>query len=325
MPDAAPEISVVVPAYNQAPLLLRLLESLERLDNAEAVEIIVVDDCSTDDTPQTMRRWMAKPLPFPVEYVRLEANLGPGRARNTGIHRARAPVVAFTDSDCVVTPDWLVRLVRKLEPGGRVGGVGGKVLPLSTRTVTARYYVFNRSLEPPATGQYLVTCNCCYLREALLEAGAFTGDIRTPGGEDIAASILMWKKGWYFGYDEEAVIYHDFRDNLFNFYNTWRNYGYGTGLVAHRLLSEGELHPERGDYDVDHFWSVEPIGPTVTGVRSLLKDVRRSTADCRQAHLGLWRTVENEVLRVFERLAYLRGWRMGVARHRRETAGGPPG
>lgn len=320
MPEPTPDISVVVPVYNQARLLRRLLDSFERLENAEAVEIILVDDCSTDDTPDVVAQWTRKALPFPVEYVRLEKNGGPGRARNTGIERARAPVVAFTDSDCVVTPGWLVNLGRKLDGDARIGGVGGKVLPLADATMAARYYVFNRSLEPPVSRQYLVTCNCCYLRQALLEAGAFTGDIRTPGGEDIAASILMWKRGWRFEYDAEAVIYHDFRDNLFNFYKTWRNYGYGCGLVAHRLLSDGEMHPERGIYDVDEYWSVEPIRPTVTGVRSLLKDLRRSTGDCRKAHLNLYRTLENEVLRCFERLAYVRGWRRGAARHRAETS-----
>ncbi len=319
MASARPEISVVVPAYNQAPLLLRLLESFEQLENAASVEVIVVDDCSTDDTPETMERWMARPLPFPVDYLRLGQNSGPGHARNAGIARARAPVVAFTDSDCVVTPGWLVNLVRGLDPEKRIGGVGGKVLPLSDATMAARYYVFNRSLEPPVSRQYLVTCNCCYLRSALLEAGTFTGDIRTPGGEDIAASILMWKCGWRFEYAADAVIYHDFRDNLRNFYRTWRNYGYGCGLVAHRLLSEGEMHPERGVYDVDDFLSVVPIRPTVTGVRSLMKDLRRSTADCRKGQLSLPRTIENEILRCFERMAYLRGWRQGAARHRAET------
>lgn len=320
MPNPDPKISVVVPVFNQARLLERLLASFEKLSNAAEVEVLIVDDSSTDDTQALARSWSEREHPFSARYLCMEENGGPGRARNAGLRAARAPVVAFTDSDCIVEPDWLIELLKPLDPANRIGGVGGKVLPLSMDSMMTRYYVFNRSLEPPTTMQYLVTCNCCYLREELLSVGGFTEDIRTPGGEDIAASILLWKKGWRFAYAPEAIIHHEFRGNLRNFFKTWRNYGYGCGLVAHRHLTIHELHPEWGIEDCDNYWSGMWINPSASGVRTLLRSLRFHYRECRTANLGWRRIFEETLMHFLERMAYLRGFRLGTQRYEQERA-----
>lgn len=95
-----PSFSVVVPTYNRAGLLGEAVRSVLAQSNPP-LEVLVVDDGSTDETPQVASRF-----PEPVRYLRQE-NAGVSAARNRGIEEARGDVVAFLDSDDVWQPEKL--------------------------------------------------------------------------------------------------------------------------------------------------------------------------------------------------------------------------
>lgn len=324
MAGRPPKVSVVVPVYNDRVKLQRLLASFEALKDPDTFEVLIVDDASTDDTREAVTAWVTKGLPFAARLITMERNGGPGRARNAGVAAARAPIVAFTDSDCTVTPEWLEHLIAPLNVPERVGGVAGGVRALSEDHWVARYNAVNLSLEPQWTPTYgfqtlyLVTCNCCYLREALNDVGGFPDDISTPGGEDIAASILVWKKGWRFAYAAEALVYHDFRASVRSFARTFRNYGYGSALAAHRLLQDGEFHAEWGAQGIDNYWDATGLATTVTGVRSLLFDLRMFYRWHRSRGIPLWRVFECLPLRAVDRIAHSVGWQQGQVRYLEE-------
>jgi glycosyltransferase involved in cell wall biosynthesis len=318
-----PEISVVVPAYNDAAKLERLLASFLELDLPAPTEILVVDDCSTDRTAELMADWCARPLPFRLRHVRQEVNGGPGKARNRGLREARGRLLAYTDSDCVVTPGWLRGLAAAVRPEHHICGAGGPVKALDEGSMAARHYVFHKILEPPASLLYLVTCNCIFLREAVLEVGGFPEGVRLPGGEDVALGILLYKRDWRFARAEDAVVYHDFRHDLGNFYKTWYNYGYGSSYLVHVHLTRDELYPERCNYDAPNWWSGHAIRPTVTGLRTFLKDMRMEIGTARLAGFGPLRIAQAVFTRILERVAYLRGWRVGARRFFDETGTRP--
>lgn len=100
----SPFFSVIIPTYNRQASLGRCLDSLSRqtLDSRE-FEVIVVDDGSTDGTSRFLS---ATSYPFELRYIKQE-NAGPSRARNTGVAQARGQVIALTEDDVVVRPDWL--------------------------------------------------------------------------------------------------------------------------------------------------------------------------------------------------------------------------
>src|SRR5260370_37755009 len=121
-PAASPSLSVIVPAYNRSRALPHLFTALaHQLYPADRMELIVVDNSSSDDTEQVVERW-ARVLPFQVRFYRKD-NKGPAASRNYGAARARGDGLAFTDSDCLPVPARLRGAARGL-PGGRGHGWG---------------------------------------------------------------------------------------------------------------------------------------------------------------------------------------------------------
>lgn len=228
-------VSVVVPTYSQHGKLRRLLKSFDSLEGLLPLEVIVVDDCSPDETGEVVKDWIEHEHEFSAEYIMLKENSGPGRARNVGTGHASGDIVAFTDSDCVAHKNWLRELVKEVNPSMGVIGVGGKVKPLNGG-VLSRYSTFHRILAPPKSLIYLVTANCCYIREKILEVDGFDEEIPKPGGEDVALSIKLMKKGWKFHYSPMAVVYHEYRTGLGDFVRTFENYGEGCSYVTGKYL-----------------------------------------------------------------------------------------
>ena len=316
-PQSIITVSVVIPAYHQAALLARLLDSLTASVDAPPWEVIVVDDASPDDTEAVVAAWMAAHDAVPCRYLRQARNQGPGAARNRGVEAARGEFVAFTDTDCVVDGRWLSALLAGFTDD-TIAGAGGPVAPFNPGSIYALYNTVNASLEPQVAADrpipYLVTCNCCYRRAALMAAGGFPEDIPTPGGEDVAASIALYKQGYRFAFAPDARVRHEYRDNWRRFIRTWTNYGYGCGIVAHRLLTPDERNPEGGRWEGDNHWSVLTLRPTVTGVRSLVKDLRWFYNRCAAREEVGGRLLALIALRAIERIAYYRGWKKGLAR-----------
>lgn len=235
LPDAA----VVVATRDRRDLLVDLLDSMAQLDPLPA-ELVLVDDGSTIP----ISRWLIPDsLPFRTRIVRNEVSVGPGAARNRGVHQSRGDVLLFTDDDCVLDRAWAGALVARLAAGADdLGGVGGRVLARD-RDVFSRYYEFHRILEPrphdarhPERIPYLVTANCAMRRVAFMRAGGFDGRIPAAGGEDAAVSLRLAKRGYYFEHVDGALVHHRFRRGLRDFARTFYRYGLGGRYVVDRYL-----------------------------------------------------------------------------------------
>ena len=97
----SPSVSVVVPFFNRRQSLAACIEALLGQDSIGGpVQVILVDNGSSDDSRAVIAR-------YPEVTALAEATPGAYAARNTGIRHARAPIIAFTDADCVVERDWL--------------------------------------------------------------------------------------------------------------------------------------------------------------------------------------------------------------------------
>lgn len=124
-----PDISVVVATYNRSALLERTLLSLfsQRADGLN-FEIIVIDNNSSDTTPQSIAALKAK---SPVELRSFrEPRQGNAYARNTGIDQAQAPIIAFLDDDVVADENWVGTIKSAFDRNPQISFVGGRILPL---------------------------------------------------------------------------------------------------------------------------------------------------------------------------------------------------
>lgn len=138
-----PEIAVIVPTRDRRDLLLRKLASVEAQETAATFEVIVADDASVDGTAEAVaqRRWK-----IPVKLV-LAPGRGAGEARNLAVAASKAPVLFFSDDDCILAPDCIEALRRaaKRWPGDIIVGhltdvriAGSDLVPTGTGTVLGR-------------------------------------------------------------------------------------------------------------------------------------------------------------------------------------------
>lgn len=109
------KVSAIVPTYNRAALLPRALASIANQTHSD-IEVLVVDDGSTDATAQVVAQ-IAATFPHPVHYFR-KSNGGCASARNAGLRRATGDCVAFLDSDDQWLPDALAQLAAELQRSG---------------------------------------------------------------------------------------------------------------------------------------------------------------------------------------------------------------
>jgi glycosyltransferase involved in cell wall biosynthesis len=232
-----PFISVVMPTYNRSAYLEQGLVALQRQRYPpDSYEIIVVDDASTDGTATLLEHWQQQ-HPDRFRFLRQKRNRGPSAARNRGIAHAQGSIVAFTDDDCVVAPDWLGQIQRGYQEPG-IAGVGGKVLSLVTESPIQRYYARSSVIaQPPMLeGQilYLITANASFRRDSLLQVGGFDERLTTAGGEEADLCLRLRRLGCKFSYNPQALVHHSYASSLSAFLHAFHCYGVGTAYCKLR-------------------------------------------------------------------------------------------
>jgi glycosyltransferase involved in cell wall biosynthesis len=230
-------ISIIVPTYNRKVMLKRLLDSFSTLHCHCPLEFIIVDDCSDDGTRLIVEDWK-KTMDFTdVKYHYLPSQSGPAVARNAGILISTGNVLAFTDSDCVVDPAWAENLYQRLISSPEYAGVGGRVLPVNDDIYSTYNTVF-RILEPPRHINAVIGANCMFWKQLVVDVGMFDDYFINPGGEEIALCMKLWIRGYRFGFDEQAIVYHDYRQNFRAFVKTFYSYGRGERIIIKNRLKE---------------------------------------------------------------------------------------
>ncbi len=161
-------VCLVIPAYNAATTLRQCLgATAPLLEQGQLSRIIVVDDGSTDATPDIAAE-------FPVTCIRRD-HAGRGSARNVGWRAATEDVVWFLDADCVAEPDALEKLLPHLDDP-KVGGVGGSFAGSATQPLLASLIheeIIERHRTMPRRVNFVATGNAAYRREVLERVGGF--------------------------------------------------------------------------------------------------------------------------------------------------------
>lgn len=207
MAAAAPIlVSVVVPVYNGARCLPRCLDSLLHQTHPR-VEILVVDDGSTDGTPE-----LVKP---PVRVLSTGGRQGAGAARNVGARAAAGDVLFFTDADVVAPPDWMAKALRVREEKGVPCGGGGYAGPVKDVFIQqfAHEELVWRRRHHHGCVETLVSNNLWCDRKLFLEKGGFPEAYRAASSEDMEFSWAV-SRDHQLWWDADNGVFHDFADTV---------------------------------------------------------------------------------------------------------------
>jgi cellulose synthase/poly-beta-1,6-N-acetylglucosamine synthase-like glycosyltransferase/peptidoglycan/xylan/chitin deacetylase (PgdA/CDA1 family) len=220
-------VSIVVPAFNEAVGIERAVRSLAASDYPE-VEIVVVDDGSTDGTADLVER-----LELPDVLVVRQPNRGKPAALNRGIAAARHAVVAMVDADTVFERETLRRLVQPFSDP-KIGGVSGNTKVGNRRRLLGRWqhieYVMGFNLDrrlydvlqcmptvPGAIG--------AFRRHALQDVGGISS---ATLAEDTDLTLAVGRTGWRVVYVEDARAWTEAPSSLRALWRQRYRWSYGT-------------------------------------------------------------------------------------------------
>ncbi len=197
-------ISVIIPARDAAETIGACLQGvLDQQDLPCSLEIILVDDGSTDDTAQ-----IAEALG--VQVIRQE-NAGPAAARNLGAEKARGDILVFTDADCIPSPDWIRHLIAPFENPEVIGTKGAYRTcqrGLVPRFVQQEYGFKYARMSTLERIDFIDTYSAAYRRGVFMENGGFETAFAAPSVEDQEFSFRLARKGYLLKFVPQAVVYH---------------------------------------------------------------------------------------------------------------------
>ncbi|WP_159482090.1 bifunctional polysaccharide deacetylase/glycosyltransferase family 2 protein [Streptomyces caniferus] len=220
-------VTVLVPAYNEEAGIESTVLSLLASTHPQ-MQIIVIDDGSTDDTADIAAR-IGDPR---VEVIR-QPNAGKAAALNTGLAHARYEIVVMVDADTVFEPDAVYRLIQPLAHPA-VGAVSGNTKVGNRRRLLGRWqhleYVFGFNLDrrmfevlecmptvPGAIG--------AFRRDALMGVGGVSEETLA---EDTDLTMALWQAGWRVVYEESAIAWTEVPTSLSQLWRQRYRWCYGT-------------------------------------------------------------------------------------------------
>ncbi len=255
-PAGAIAVSVCVCTANRANELTFALESLARLrmPPGRAVEFIIVDNASTDATPEVLNAAAAW-FPFPLVVLQ-EPVRGSSSAHNCALRHARGEVIAWTDDDCVPAEDWIERILAHFDEDPALDLLTGRV---ELYDPTHYPITVNTSLEPAildemrAYANFVIGCNLAFRRSLIDRIGVY--DPRFGAGaplraaEDSDFAFRALRQGCRISYAPDVLLYHNHKrvtdDQVMRLR---RNYIYGDGALLTKHLLAGDRTAARWFY-----------------------------------------------------------------------------
>ncbi len=252
-------VSVIIPAYNAEPRMPALMDSLRQQESlvfGQDYEIIVVDDGSSDATSAVAAELGARALSQP--------NAGPAAARNRGAHAAQAPLLAFTDSDCLPATDWLKHLLAPFSDP-QVSGVKGVYRTherdLMPRFVQAEYAFKYERMRGLFQIDFIDTYSAAYRREIFISEGGFDERFPVPSVEDQEFSFRLASKGHRLVFQPQAAVYHPHDRTLGDYIRRKFGIGYWKAFLLRQMPEKA-----RGD---SHTSPTQPLEILLAGLLTL--------------------------------------------------------
>jgi cellulose synthase/poly-beta-1,6-N-acetylglucosamine synthase-like glycosyltransferase/peptidoglycan/xylan/chitin deacetylase (PgdA/CDA1 family) len=251
-------VTIVVPAYNEEKNIGAAVKSLARSRHEGGVEVLVVDDGSTDKTAEIIKN-----LRLPNVRLIEVPNSGKATALNTGVAFARTEMIVMVDADTVVEPDSIHRLIQPFADE-TVGAVAGNVKVANRRGLIGKWqhieYVIGFNLDR----RLYDTMGCIptipgalggFRRTALSQVGGLSEDTLA---EDTDLTMAIHRAGWRVVYEESARSYTEAPATLHMLWKQRYRWSYGTmqAMWKHRHAIRENTRFGRGGLPLIALFSV---------------------------------------------------------------------
>jgi len=228
------KISIIIPVYNGSKTLKQCLESV--LDQTyDDYEVIGVDNNSTDSTQDIILDFQKKDKR--IKYV-FEAYQSRGAARNAGIQAASGKIIAMTDSDCIVPPDWLEKITQPIRHNNEFIVQGNESDALNNYWTRMQQEFSQNFLQRHLRGKYIDhidTKNFAISKKVLEKVGYFNKNNKDV--EDFELKLRLKKKGYQIYFLPNLKVKHHHKNTFRKI--TTRRFGQG-----YWTLKTYQLHKE---------------------------------------------------------------------------------
>jgi len=224
-------VSVIVPVLNGSRTIGGTLRCLvTQSPKPENLEIIVVDNGSTDNTVEIVKR-------FDVALLH-EEKQSPGAARNRGLRAAKGEIVVHLDADTMPTRNWLAEMLKPFSESA-VMVVGGKTLPFLPKTPAERYVAASGLYDPEnhirrEIFPFVPSLNLAVRRDAALAIGGWSEELKTAEDVDFCHRLLRTFPQRRMAYQPSAVLFHRNRRTDGEMKEQARTYGQGAAEIYRR-------------------------------------------------------------------------------------------
>ncbi len=234
-----PDISVIIPSFNHEHYIVNMLQSLEKQETDYNYQLIVVDS-GTDNSASII----SERFPW-VELVRSKERLYPGQGRNKGVELAGSNIIAFTDTDCTISPGWVQNMVNGHKDGKNL--LVGPVLNGTPKSIIGTVDYLLEFFDSWNTKDGIKigpvgTVNVCFDRSIFETYGPLDGFVKGSDSRFFrkvldAGETIYWLKGM-------SVTHH----NRTKFKVVMRNqYHLGLGAAA-----TGKVHKSRAQFMMNY-------------------------------------------------------------------------
>lgn len=217
----SPFVSILVPAHNEEETLIKAVSSLASLEYPY-YELVLIDDCSQDQTNRVMHNLKKEFSDLSISIVTLPINKGKAYALNEGLRMAKGTDIVVIDSDCILAPDAVTQLIKKLHQCKDYGAVTGKPVVRNRSTLLGRLQLLEyigvidviKKAQLYLTGSITTVSGVivAFRRDALQDVDGWNPEVMT---EDIDITWRLYHQNWRVSYEPKAICWILVPEHLF--------------------------------------------------------------------------------------------------------------
>lgn len=212
------EISIIICTYNRVHFLQEALDSIKNQNySMDAIEIIVVDNNSTDNTRDFCNKYIIENEEMNINYF-LEEKKGLSNARNCGINNSSAEILTFIDDDAVLQSNFVERVIMCFGFDSEIDAIGGKVLPVFKDVLPPKWlskYLYGLltiidfgEKRKTLRRKYPAGCNMSFRRKVFNDLGGFNPDLIWRNDDKYIFQKLFENRRKVV-YDPQIVVNHN--------------------------------------------------------------------------------------------------------------------